>query len=347
MLSKRKYLLSKEKSETMELLFEFKRKEKFNGVVECGIIIEEQLIWTSALKYHVSTDQLTVDVQKILHISPGVHVYLLSYETQMRYQMELIANIDMVVLAVQLRGKSRYDFGSIKTTMDQVSGQYSLYSIPPKHLSFSIKEEVNGQIFLIFMPKDYVRDFALHYPNAKYLTAKKFLFRIFPSVEKNRPFLDGQARSVATFLLDYLRIETRPDTFIVGLTIKTFISLLLNPTSPNTKISYYANYSEEMEKILLMLSTDLSEFPGIRKMSRMLHINTTTFKKMFSLKTGTSPLRYWHKMRMEKAHQMLLSSNLRPSDIADYLGYSSLHAFDKAFKKHFGIPPTAIIQKDI
>ncbi|QES88911.1 helix-turn-helix domain-containing protein [Rhizosphaericola mali] len=331
----------------MELLFEFKRRGDFNGVVKGGIVIEDQLIWTSALKYHVSTNQLKVDVQKILHISPGVHLYLLTYETYLRYQIELTANMDMVVITVQLRGKSRYHFGNIKSSTDQVSGQYSLYSIPPKKLLFSINEEVNGQILLIFMPKDYVRDFALHYPNAKYLVTRKLLFRIFPSIEKNRPFLDGQARSVATFLLDYLRSETRPDTFIVGLTIKTFLSLLLNPTSPKTKISYYANYSEEMEKILLMLSTDLSEFPGIRKMSRMLHINTTTFKKMFSLKTGTSPLRYWHKMRMEKAHQMLLSSNLRPSDIADYLGYSSLHAFDKAFKKHFGIPPTAIIQKDI
>ncbi len=330
----------------MELLFEFNRGGSLKGVKESGILMEHQLVWLYAQKYNVHSVKGTLDVQKILHISPGVHLYLLTYDTQTGCRFELKATMDIVVATLQLRGKSQYSFGSSKNTTDSVSGQYSLFSLTQKELLFTVNAKSSGQSLLIFMPKQYVGDLSPLYKNAKHLVTKRGFSRIFPPFGDNRPFINGRTRSVVGFLLDYLRTENNPDTFIIGLTIKTFVSLLLNYKSSKEKISNYKGYSEEIENIVWMLSTELSEFPGIRVLSRMMHVNTTTFKKMFSLKTGTSPLRFWHKKRMEKAYDMLLSKGLRPSDVADHLGYSSLHAFDKAFKKYFGVAPSEIIQKD-
>ena len=42
---------------------------------------------------------------------------------------------------------------------------------------------------------------------------------------------------------------------------------------------------------------------------------------------------------MEAARLMLSEGKLKITDIAERLGYSTLYAFSKAFKGHFGVSP--------
>ncbi|MDE1191354.1 MAG: AraC family transcriptional regulator [Arachidicoccus sp.] len=212
-------------------------------------------------------------------------------------------------------------------------------------LRLTVENGSQGQSLLVFMPREYIKDFAMYYRGAKRLIPKNVL-QSFPSPDMERHFVYSRTRSVASFLLEYLGTETRPDTFLVGLTVKTFVSLLLSPKEVPKNNPHISEHSEKLEEVIALVLSDLSEFLGIRRLARKMHVNTNPFKKMFALKTGSPPLRFWQNKRMESAYELLPLKNTRPSEVADILGYSSLHAFDKAFKKYFGVAPSEIIQKE-
>jgi AraC-like DNA-binding protein len=77
---------------------------------------------------------------------------------------------------------------------------------------------------------------------------------------------------------------------------------------------------------------------SIPDLAFLCHMSVSTFKRRFQEAYGTTPGRYLHGRRMERARTML-ERQLRPSDIYHQLGYESLSAFSTEFKKHFGVAP--------
>ena len=71
-------------------------------------------------------------------------------------------------------------------------------------------------------------------------------------------------------------------------------------------------------------------------------VSTVYFRKLFTCVMGISPIAYLHKMRIEKAKEMLESDYGTLTDIAQALGYPSLYDFSRAFKKHTGIAPSKL-----
>ena len=60
------------------------------------------------------------------------------------------------------------------------------------------------------------------------------------------------------------------------------------------------------------------------------------FKNMFQM----TPIQYCQQIRMEKAKMMIQYTYLSLQDIAEQLGYSSIHAFSRAFKANAGCCPS-------
>lgn len=69
-------------------------------------------------------------------------------------------------------------------------------------------------------------------------------------------------------------------------------------------------------------------------------LSTVYFRKLFTSTIGLSPIAYVQKLRIEKAKELLQTDYGNLSDVALWLGYSSLYDFSRAFKKHTGIPPS-------
>lgn len=69
--------------------------------------------------------------------------------------------------------------------------------------------------------------------------------------------------------------------------------------------------------------------------------STQVFRKMKAL-TGTSPVRFIQKMRLKKAKELLLNSELNVSEVAYEVGFSDPNYFSRAFSKEFNIPPSNI-----
>ena len=69
-------------------------------------------------------------------------------------------------------------------------------------------------------------------------------------------------------------------------------------------------------------------------------MSTVYFRKLFSEVMGVPPIDYVHKIRIEKAKEMLKSDYVSLSDMALSLGYPNLYDFSRTFKKHTGLSPS-------
>lgn len=64
------------------------------------------------------------------------------------------------------------------------------------------------------------------------------------------------------------------------------------------------------------------------------------FVRAFRSKTGSTPIQYLNRLRVDVAKQKLLSRRTPVIEIASDVGFSDLSTFNKAFKRHAGMSPT-------
>jgi two-component system response regulator YesN len=69
-------------------------------------------------------------------------------------------------------------------------------------------------------------------------------------------------------------------------------------------------------------------------------MNPTYFCEFFKNQTGETVLDYVTRIRIEKARELLLKTDLKIYDISIKVGYTDTKYFSKLFKKHYGEVPS-------
>ena len=70
-------------------------------------------------------------------------------------------------------------------------------------------------------------------------------------------------------------------------------------------------------------------------------MSRSTFAARFRSLVQTAPLTYLNRWRMYLAASLLRDDRMNVSAVTERIGYESEAAFSKAFKGHFGMPPSA------
>jgi AraC-like DNA-binding protein len=78
----------------------------------------------------------------------------------------------------------------------------------------------------------------------------------------------------------------------------------------------------------------------LRDIARHANMSVPTLERLFKLETGSSPIRYHQQQRLNRAKLLLRHSMLTVTQIAEKLGFQSVHHFSSAFKRRAGITPT-------
>jgi AraC-like DNA-binding protein len=72
---------------------------------------------------------------------------------------------------------------------------------------------------------------------------------------------------------------------------------------------------------------------------KMCGLKRTYFHELFLRETGLTPKAYHHKLLMKRAANLLQESSLSVTDVAEKLGYSSIHPFTRHFGAYYGVSP--------
>ena len=94
-----------------------------------------------------------------------------------------------------------------------------------------------------------------------------------------------------------------------------------------------------------ILLNDMAHPPSLQHLAEQVGIGDYKLKQDFRLAFGMSVFAYLRSHRLERARQLLASQTMSVSEAALFVGYSSLSKFTAAFKRQFGIVPSACIGK--
>jgi len=78
----------------------------------------------------------------------------------------------------------------------------------------------------------------------------------------------------------------------------------------------------------------------LAELCRRLGIEERTLRRRFRTALGVAPMRYYQALRLTEARYMLVGTDLPVTEVALACGFSNSAAFARAFKAHFGFPPS-------
>jgi AraC-like DNA-binding protein/quercetin dioxygenase-like cupin family protein len=108
----------------------------------------------------------------------------------------------------------------------------------------------------------------------------------------------------------------------------------------NTAIPQYHCDSQLTNDIIQLLIKNLHGNLTLLEISKHFGISISQIKKVFRSHTGKSVIEYYIQLKIEEAKRLIREEDLTFSQIADMLGYVSVHYFSKLFKAKTNMTPT-------
>lgn len=102
---------------------------------------------------------------------------------------------------------------------------------------------------------------------------------------------------------------------------------------------------EEVRPILRMISwlhAHLEEDVSLKRLSEIFHLNDTYISQLFKSELGVNYHMYLNQIRIDKAKELLLTTEKSIAEIAGLTGYKDYRTFTRAFRSTAGILPSAL-----
>ena len=117
-------------------------------------------------------------------------------------------------------------------------------------------------------------------------------------------------------------------------------------------LRYYCGSKNELDRmiyhnvmrlrpIITYISEHYKEKIYIETMAEMITVSPDYFTKMFKDSIGKTPIDYINALRINRAMQMLATTDTSVNDISDQLGFSNSNYFHKIFKQYMETSPAA------
>lgn len=99
------------------------------------------------------------------------------------------------------------------------------------------------------------------------------------------------------------------------------------------------SYSLLIQKVITCIDTDITADLSLKTQAKLLNVNPSYLSTLFKKETGITLTDYVNKRRVERAKQLLKSSNTQIQSIAQNCGIYDVNYFTKIFKKYEGVTP--------
>lgn len=99
------------------------------------------------------------------------------------------------------------------------------------------------------------------------------------------------------------------------------------------------SYSLLIQKVTTQIESDISSDLSLNNLASMFQINPSYLSSLFKKETGATLTEYVNKKRIDRAKELLLSTNLQVQNIAQRCGILDVNYFTKTFKKYTDMTP--------
>lgn len=98
--------------------------------------------------------------------------------------------------------------------------------------------------------------------------------------------------------------------------------------------------TDKMHALTDYMMRNIQQVLTLEKISTDLGISVPSLKRLVQDNCGKAPMAYFKELKMEEAKRLITDSPLNLTEIAQRLGFSSVHHLSKTFKQKTGVTPT-------
>lgn len=98
--------------------------------------------------------------------------------------------------------------------------------------------------------------------------------------------------------------------------------------------------NELLQQILAYMDEKVTEPITIEQICHKFFLSRTSLQSLFKLYLHNSPKSYLLSLKLQKSKELIRENQYTISEIADMLGFSSIHYFSRLFKKYFDLSPS-------
>jgi AraC-like DNA-binding protein len=102
-----------------------------------------------------------------------------------------------------------------------------------------------------------------------------------------------------------------------------------------------------IEEVRLSIRQNMENEIDLKKMAEQHNVGYSYFRKMFKKYTGMPPGQYHLQLRIIRAKELLISTDMNIKEISLELGFQSIHYFSLFFKKKVGLNPTEFRKRQL
>ncbi|MCB0707001.1 MAG: AraC family transcriptional regulator [Saprospiraceae bacterium] len=132
------------------------------------------------------------------------------------------------------------------------------------------------------------------------------------------------------------------DEAMIGNKLKELVLLLSKIQRAPSQLDFLAAmFKPEFHEFKTIIQKNLYSDLSSAELAALCHMSVSSFKRKFQETFKESPKKYIAKKKTEKAAKLLVSTDMRISDIAYDCGYESIASFNRNFKLQFGTSPSS------
>ena len=107
------------------------------------------------------------------------------------------------------------------------------------------------------------------------------------------------------------------------------------------------NYYDQLNKVIDEIEMKLTQEINYKDLAKIIGTSSYTLQRIFAFLTGITLTEYIRKIRLSKAGEELLSTNIKIIDLAIKYQYDSPISFSNSFKKMHGISPQTLRKNNL
>lgn len=165
-------------------------------------------------------------------------------------------------------------------------------------------------------------------------------------IQKSEPYYIG-LKSIIDEIINEINLKNKGYQLAIKACIyKFFINIIRFVPYINTPFDDIKNENiKNLKKVFDFIDENYQNKINILQMTKLTNFSPQHFCRIFKGYTGKTFVQYVTLIRLERAKDLIVNSDLPITQISSIIGFCNVNYFDRIFKKYFGCNPSDIRKK--